>query len=159
MRYTLLLVLAFVSATGFAQAPAKGDAGSNPWIGTWKMDTAASNLHSPAPKAETLNITAAGHDGTAFSIEGTGADGKPYTLSYAGSGDGKEAPEMMDGNKVGTASYTAGEDSVTGEGESADGVKWTMKGSLSEDKQTMTANFHRTPAKGDAYDETEVFKK
>lgn len=160
MRYSLLLILALVAATAFAQTPAKSDASANPWIGAWKLDTAASKMHAPAPKQQTVNITAAGHDGTAFNIEGTDADGKAYTLTYVSTADGKEAPEMMDGKKTGMSSYKMVDDNtVSGEGETTDGAKWTMNATLSEDKQTMTAVFHRTPANGEPYDETEVYKK
>ena len=65
---------------------------SNPFIGTWKLNTAKSK-YSPrlAPQSATQTYEGQG-DGVKGSIEGTAADDSRYAWGYAANYDGKDNP-------------------------------------------------------------------
>lgn len=157
----LLFVLCALGLLSAQTATKKATKAPNPWLGTWKLDVSQSKFpEGQAPKSETLHLTAAGKNGTAYTLRGVDAKGKPVNERYHSAGDGKEGSMVRGGKAAGKASYTLhDDDSVTGEGEESDGTKWTMKASLSDDHKTMTADFHFTPAQGSEFDQTEVYKK
>jgi hypothetical protein len=65
---------------------------SNPYIGTWKLNTAKSRFSlAPAPKELTQTFEAHG-DGVKVSTEGTAADGSHTAYSYMANYDGKDNP-------------------------------------------------------------------
>lgn len=160
-KFSVILFVLCALGLLSAQTATKKAKTSNPWIGTWKLDVSQSKFpEGQTPKSETLHITAAGKNGTAYTFRGVDAKGKPINERYHSAGNGKEGSMMVGGKAAGKASYTLQDDNtVTGEGESPDGTKWTMKASLSDDHKTMTSDFHFTPAQGSEYDQTEVYKK
>jgi hypothetical protein len=62
---------------------------SNPFVGTWKLNVAASKFDpGPAPQSQTRTWSASG----AVSITGVSAAGKSSSYSYTINGDGKDYP-------------------------------------------------------------------
>jgi hypothetical protein len=65
---------------------------SDPFIGTWKMNTAKSKLPpGPAPQIRTLTFEAQG-DGVKSSTEDTAADGSHTSWNYTANYDSKDNP-------------------------------------------------------------------
>jgi hypothetical protein len=65
---------------------------SNPFLGTWKMNTVKSKYSpGPAPQSMTLTYEAQG-DGVRSSTEGTAADGSRIAWSATANYDGKDNP-------------------------------------------------------------------
>jgi hypothetical protein len=65
---------------------------SNPFIGTWKENTAKSQDNSgPIPKSRTLTFEAQGN-GVKGSSDGEAADGSRFAYSYTANYDGKDNP-------------------------------------------------------------------
>ena len=65
---------------------------SDPFSGTWKMNTAKSKLGpGPAPQTRTLTYEAQG-DGVKSSTEDTAADGSRTSWNYTANYDGKDNP-------------------------------------------------------------------
>ena len=158
-KFSVVLFILCALSVLSAQSTAKKT--TNPWIGTWKLDTSQSKFpEGQMPKSETLHLMAAGKNGTTYRLTGIDAKGKPFNERYHSAGDGKEGSMVRNGKVAGKASYTLhDDDTVTGEGSESDGTKWTMNASLSDDKKTITANFHFKPAQGSEFDQTEVYKK
>lgn len=64
----------------------------NPFLGTWKLNTAKSKfMGTPAPKSMTRTITAQG-SGAKYSFEGVAADGSSVAYSFSSNYDGKDVP-------------------------------------------------------------------
>jgi len=64
---------------------------SNPFVGTWKLDVAASKFNpGPAPQSQTRTWDASGM----VMVNGVGATGKPFSYGYTIKGDGKDYPTM-----------------------------------------------------------------
>jgi hypothetical protein len=83
---TVALILLAVAASGAALAQ------SNPFVGTWKLNTAKSKFGlGPGPQNLTQTYEAQG-DGVKVSTEGTAADGSSIGWSYTASYDGKDNP-------------------------------------------------------------------
>lgn len=78
----------FVAARGFAQ---------NPHMGTWKLNTAKSDLGPGAPKNRTVVYEAAG-DKVRVTVDGIASDGKPIHNEWTGKFDGKDYPVTGDAN-------------------------------------------------------------
>ena len=65
---------------------------SDPFVGTWKLNTAKSKYSlSPAPQNMTQTVEAQGN-GVKVSSEGTAADGSHTAYSYTANYDGKDSP-------------------------------------------------------------------
>ena len=63
----------------------------NPFLGTWKLNTAKSKFEpGPAPKSLTRTITADGN-AVKYSFEGVAADGTAFAYSFTSNYDGKES--------------------------------------------------------------------
>jgi len=81
---TVALVLLAVATSGVALAQ------SNPFVGTWKLNTANSKFGlGPAPQNLTQTYEAQG-DGVKVSTEGTAADGSSIGWSYTANYDGTD---------------------------------------------------------------------
>jgi hypothetical protein len=65
---------------------------SNPFVGTWKLNTAKSKYSpGPAPQSTTATYQAQG-DGVKVSSDGTAGDGSRVAWSYTANYDGKDNP-------------------------------------------------------------------
>jgi hypothetical protein len=65
---------------------------NNPFVGTWKLNTAKSKYSpGPAPQSQTRTVEAQG-DGIKVNNEGTAADGSRIAYSYTTNFDGKDGP-------------------------------------------------------------------
>lgn len=63
----------------------------NPFVGTWKLNTAKSKFEpGPGPKSMTRTIVAQGA-GASYSFEGVGADGASIAYSFSTNYDGKDS--------------------------------------------------------------------
>ena len=73
-------------------APGLLRAQANPFIGTWKMNSAKSKYSpGPAPQSQTTTIEAQGN-GVKVSTDGTAADGSHIAWSFTANYDGKDNP-------------------------------------------------------------------
>ena len=78
-----LVVCIAMSATLCAQ--------DNPFVGTWKLNTAKSKFEpGPGPKSMTRTITAQGA-GASYSFEAVGANGASIAYSFSTNYDGKDS--------------------------------------------------------------------
>src|SRR5262245_59066701 len=151
----LLLLLLLLSCTA-AISQAKKQAGGDPWAGNWKLDTAKSKLHPPAPKEESATVDSVSKDSIKYTIKGTNAEGKPYTVTYDGK-PGTASPVLVDGKEAGQVTYQMpSSHELTGESKGSDGSSETFKIALSKDSKTTTVQVHHKDAKGE-YDETAVY--
>ena len=89
-----LVVLAFVISTALSGLLLAQD---NPFIGTWKLNTAKSkSVPGPGPKSLTRTIVAEG-SGAKYTFEGVRADGSSYTYGFSTNYDGKDSPITGEG--------------------------------------------------------------
>src|SRR3954454_14291168 len=100
MRYLkFVLALAFVTTLWAA----------DPFVGTWKVNTAKSKFKTGAgPKEQTLVISESGGN-VDIAVKGTSADGKPIATHYtipSGGGQGKVIESVYDGVSGTRASQT-----------------------------------------------------
>jgi hypothetical protein len=154
MKHGLLLILLLSCTVAFSQA--KKQAGADPWAGNWKLDTAKSKLQPPAPKEETVAVDAIGKDSIKYTIKGTDAEGKAYTVSYDGKA-GTASPELIDGKEAGQMTYQMpSSHELTAESKGSDGSSGTATITLSKDNKTVTVKEHRKDAQGE-HDQTMVY--
>jgi hypothetical protein len=87
------LHLAFVvPAAALLATSALAKGGSNPMIGTWKLNLAKSKYTpGPAPKSLTVKIEQAG-DGVKVTSEGVDGEDKPIAIEFTANYDGKDYP-------------------------------------------------------------------
>ena len=82
-----LVVLAFFVCTLSGLLLAQ----DNPFVGTWKLNTAKSKFEpGPGPKSLTRTIVAQG-SGAKYSFEGIGPDGSSYAYSFSTNYDGMDS--------------------------------------------------------------------
>ena len=155
MKQGLLLLLLLSCTVAFSQA--KKHAGADPWAGSWKLDTAKSKMHGPAPKEETVTVDAISKDSIKYTIKGTDPEGNAYTVSYDGKA-GAASPELVDGKEYAQMTYQMpSSHQLTSESRGIDGSSSTAKITLSKDNRTVTVQEHRKEAKGEEYDQTAVY--
>jgi hypothetical protein len=155
-RITLVLLL-LGCAVAFTQG--KKAAATDPWAGTWKLDTAKSKFHNPGPKEETLTVTAATDASVKYSMKGTDPAGAPYTESYDGKADGNPYPLIRNGQEVAKISYHRDSDHhSTGKATVVDGSTFTEEGTVSKDGKTITVTQHHKTKDGN-YDDVIVFTR
>src|SRR5947208_340125 len=127
-----LLILIAVTAmaasltaqTAVHSGSTKPASAKSPWVGTWKMDIASSQLHNPM-QAETVIITAASNKRLAYHGSMMDDKGKTQGFEYAGQ-LGKDAPAYMGGKVSGKESWKmAGANTMSTEQEGSDGAKTT----------------------------------
>ena len=154
-----LVSVALVLGSALAFTQAKKAPAADPWVGEWKLDTAKSKFHGPAPKEETLTVDSATKDSVKYSTKGTAADGSAYTEAYDGKADGKEYPLTRDGKEAAKVSYHKNSDhKSTGKGTIADGSTFTEVATVANDGKTLTIKQHFT-TKGGEWDDLIVFHK
>ena len=157
MKQGLLLLLLLSCTVAFSQA--KKQAGADPWAGNWKLDTAKSKIHGPAPKEETVTVDAVSKDSIKYTIKGTGADGKAYTVSFDGKA-GAASPELVDGKENAQLTYQMpSSHELTSESKGNDGSSSTAKITLSKDNKMVTVHEQGKNAKGEQHEQTMVYAR
>jgi hypothetical protein len=150
---------AFAAGCAVAFAQGKKAAATDPWAGTWKLDTGKSKFHNPGPKEETLTVTAATDASVKYSMKGTAPDGLPYTESYDGKADGNPYPLIRNGQEVAKISYHRDSDHhSTGKATVVDGSTFTEEGTVSKDGKTLTVTQHHKTKEGN-FDDVIVFTR
>lgn len=85
----ILFLLAFLILTAAVARPLLAE--DNPFVGTWKLNTAKSKFEpGPAPKSQTRTVVAQGN-GAKYSFEGVSASGDATSYSFETSYDGKDS--------------------------------------------------------------------
>ena len=85
MRALLVIFVLVLAAGSLAWAK------DNPFVGTWKLNVAASKFNpGPAPQSQTRTWDASGM----VKVNGVGATGKTFSYGYSIKGDGKDYPTM-----------------------------------------------------------------
>lgn len=135
MRKSLTLWSLLVGV-GLWSAGSAAVAGEN-WVGTWKLNTAKSQLGANAVRAQTLKFEAT-PAGIKLTSEGTDAQGKPMQGGYTSKFDGKDVPwagnpmaDMASPKKIDDNSY----ENVWKQGGKA---TVTAKVTVSADGKTLT---------------------
>jgi hypothetical protein len=132
---------------------------SDPAAGTWKLNTAKSRYSpGPAPKSNLVTIVAV-ENGLKITGQGTDADGKPTSLSYTVTYDGKDKPV------TGSPDY----DSTSGKKIDANTTELTRKKEgktvqtatrkISADGKTMTVTSRGKTPSGKPLNNVAVFEK
>ena len=152
--FATLVVLA-VLASGILLAQ------SNPFIGTWKQNTAKSKYSpGPAPQSQTQTAEAQG-SGVKVSTEGTAADGSRLAWSYTANFDGKDSPiSGMGPNGADTiALKRINPNTAEASLKKAGTVVLTGRQVVSKDGKVMTVTVKGTDANGKAVSRVIVFDK
>jgi hypothetical protein len=131
---------------------------SNPFVGTWKLNTGRSKFTSGAPaKQEMVSIQMVG-DQDQVTVTGTAADGSPISMKY-------ETPD-----KGGVGKFLAGPfDGASGKvvNDNAREITWVKGGkemvhlhaAVSKDGKTTRITVKGTNAQGNPVSGVEVFEK
>ena len=157
MRYVLVLLILLNGVIAFSQK--KKQTSADPWAGTYKLDTAKSKFAGPAPKEETVTVDAASKDSVKYTINGTDADGKSYTVSFDGK-VGTASPATMDGKEVSQMIYQMpSSHQFTSKSKGSDGSSGTGTVTLSKDNKTITVREQTKDPKGAAHEQTMVYTR
>lgn len=133
--------------------------GTNPRVGTWHLNVAKSKYSpGPAPKSQTLIITASGNSETVTS-ESVSASGDKTSTVYTAAYDGKPYP--LKGSQLADSVTLKRIDDYTSErADSKDGkVVQTYTRAVSKDGKTMTVTIKGTNAQGQPVNNVVVFEK
>ncbi len=150
MRYfkLILIVLAFAIASMAA----------DPFVGTWKLNSAKSKYKTgAAPKEQTITFAETGSD-LDVTVRGASSDGKTISMHFTlptASGSGKviESPyDAVSGKKSGTNEL----DTTFSKGGK---VAYTAKAKRSADGKTMTVAVQGTNPAGQTVKGTNVYDK
>ena len=149
-RLSLAAALLFVAGSAFAQ-------GANPLAGTWKLNVEKSK--GSTYKGGTTKVEAAG-DNVAFTVDITGADGKPMHWSFSGKYDGKDVP-LKGTNPYGDTIAATRVDPHTTRLtiKNAGKVTATQTIVVAADGKTRTTATKGTDAAGKAVDSLAVYEK
>lgn len=141
----------------FVLALSAGAQAPDPFVGTWKLDTAKSKFAGPAPKSTTVTIGAAAGNTRKVAVDSVDAAGKNVKWGYTSALDGKDA--MVTGNpaydavsgtqlnpREATVAYKKGGKTVT-----------TLKSVVSADGKTLTNT--STPADPAAKPSVQVYTR
>lgn len=155
MKQCMILLLLLSCTLAFSQE--KKQTGADPWAGTYKLDAAKSKFQGPAPKEETVTVDAASKNSVKYTIKGTDAQGKSYTVTYDGK-PGTASPVMMDGKEEAQMTYQMpSSHEFTSTSRAGDGGSGTATISLSKDNKTITVREHSKDAKGAAHQQTMIY--
>jgi hypothetical protein len=149
-----LVGIGFLTLNGVA-----GAQGTDPIVGTWRIDLAKSTYKpGPPPKSATVVIEPAGK-GIKVSVDAVNADGTPAKWSFTTQRDGKDVPvtghPAYDAAATTQASPTAGTTDYKKGGK----VVATTKMAVSGDGRTMTLTSTGTDPKGQAVNNVIFFRK
>jgi hypothetical protein len=157
VRRLLLLFLLLNFTVSYSQT--KKETGADPWAGTFKLDTAKSKFAMAAPKEETVTVDAATKESVKYSIKGTDAQGKSYTVTFDGK-PGTASPQMVDGNNAGEVTYTMlAARSFSSRMKGSDGSSSAGTVTLSKDGKTITVHETTKDAKGASHAQTAVYDR
>ena len=93
MRLPQGRIVAAVVACTFLAFAGVALAQSDPAVGTWKLNLTKSKYSpGPLPKSNTVTIAAAPNGGLHVTAKGEDAAGKPTSIDYTASADGKDMP-------------------------------------------------------------------
>ncbi|HEY1937844.1 MAG TPA: hypothetical protein VGJ33_07920 [Candidatus Angelobacter sp.] len=152
----LTVVFLLLSCT-LAFSQKKKQAGTDPWIGTYKLDVAKSKPSGPAPQEETVSVASATKDSIKYTIGGKDPQGNSYTVNYEGKAD-TASPQMMEGKEVAQITYQMpSSHQFTSQGHGTDGSTSTGTVTLSKDGKTITVHEHSKDAQGAERDQTMVY--
>src|ERR1700734_4075130 len=102
-RILLLLAVLAISAVVSAPLMAQTMTASNPFVGTWKLNTAKSKYTGvPMPKSLTREVAADGA-GAKYTYKGTDSEGKTIDYSFSTNYDGKDSAITGSGAPGGAA--------------------------------------------------------
>jgi hypothetical protein len=143
---------------GFLFAAATMCFGSDPQLGTWKLNEAKSKLAAGIPHNNTVVFEAAG-DSIKVTLDGTDADGKPTHSEWTGKLDGKDYSVTGDPTSD-TRSYKKVNDHTLAFAGKKEG-KVTISGKVvvSADGKTRTVTVNSTDAAGKKVLGTAVYDK
>jgi hypothetical protein len=132
--------------------------GSDPNIGTWKLNEAKSKIPAMAPKNNTVVYEAAG-DSIKVTVDGTDGQGKPTHNEWTGKFDGKDYPLMGD-SQSNTRSYKKVNDHTTDLTNKKDG-KVTLKGRIviSADGKSRTVTISGVDPQGNKVEYSAYYDK
>lgn len=156
---TIVRTIAFgtiLAALGSVRLPAQT---ADPLVGTWELSIAKSKFNpGPAPKSETRTYVVAGQDIKATS-KGVGADGKPTSGQWTVNYDGKDRPAtgLADADALSLKRVDAFTTEFTQK--KAGKVVATGTRVISKDGKVMTITTKGTNAKGQAFNDVEIFEK
>lgn len=158
MKHCMILLLLLSCTFAFGQA--KKQTGADPWAGNYKLDTARSKFEIPAPKEETVTVEAANKDSIVYTIKGTDAQGKPYTVTYDGK-PGTASPVMVDGNEDVQLTYEIpSSHKLTSISRASDGrTTGDATIMLSDDNRTITVRAHSKDAHGADHEQIIVYTR
>lgn len=155
MKRSLVVLLVFSCAVAFSQKKTK--AGTDPWVGTFKLDVAKSKISGQPPQEETVSVASATRDSIKYTIGGKDAQGNSYTMNYDGK-VGTASPQMAEGKEIAKITYQMpSSHQFTSQGHGADGSTSTGAITLSKDGKTITVQEHNKDAQGAEHDETMVY--
>ena len=160
----ILLLLTALALSSVAASPLMAQAmkQANPFLGTWKMNTAKSKFTgTPGPKSLSREVVAQG-EGVKFTYSGVASDGKAIDYSFTTNYDGKDAAISGSGAPGGadavaikrTGANTA--DAVLKKGGKEIGKS---SSSVSKDGKVATTKGTGTGADGKEYNTVVVYDK
>jgi hypothetical protein len=136
-------------------------AADNPFVGTWKLNTAKSKGTSGTMSKEATVIFEAAGDQMKRSVTGIDPDGKPLNMSSTIPWDGKEHKvDSPDGPPVTVAVKSVNDRTIDVKVKSAEGkILASGKAVVSRDGKNMTSSIKGEDPKGRKFDNVEVFDK
>ena len=156
LAFGLIVALGVVLGAGLERLPAQG---SDPRIGTWKLNVAKSKYSpGPPPQSQTLKVEPSGQ-GEKITSEVVNADGTRTTTQYTANFDGKDYP--LTGSQVADTVSLKRIDARTTERTDKKGgtVAVTIRRVVSADGKTMTATVKGKNAQGQEMSNVVVFEK
>ena len=155
--FGMVLALGGVLGVGVVSLSAQG---SDPRIGTWKLNVAKSKYNpGPAPQSLTVIVEPSGQ-GEKVTTEFINPDGTRTTTQYTANFDGKDYP--LTGSQLGadTVSLKRSNARTTVRTDKKAGkVAQTLRRVVSKDGKTMTVTTKGTNAQGQAVNNVALFEK
>ena len=157
MRKSLLMVsLAAVCALVLSSSVALA---ADNWLGTWKVDLAKSKYSpGPAPKSYTLMFEET-PDGIRLTSDGVLADDSAHHATYVSKFDGKDVPWEGNPDADVAAPKKIDDNSYMNTWKKGGKTTMTAKVVVSADGKTLTVTQTGIDAKGQAVNNTAVYKK
>ena len=153
-------VLAIVAATSGVAIAAAVAHDRAPVIGTWQLNVSKSTFTpGPAFKSQTMTYAPAGQS-MALVIKTVDADGKEGTIHLTYQLDGKDYPMTgdTDGDSLSCKQLGKG-NAANCTVKKAGKALYTVRRTMSKDGKTLTLKVKGTTAKGEKFDNVQVFDK
>jgi hypothetical protein len=164
MRFLRLSVAGSVLVVGALSLVVAGstrlvNAQSDPVAGTWKLNVAKSKYDpGPAPKSTTLTLVVTA-DAVHVTSKGIDAEGKPTSLEYTSTADGKDSPVTGSPAYDTTSMKRVDPSTTVNTRKKAGKVVQTAKRAISADGKTMTITTTGTDEKGRKIHNVAVYEK